>query len=170
MSIHYAKIDKSAALQRILCLLKERGDVGATTWEIITECRVANPPTRISELRKNGYDISTDAERVDGRTLYRYRLRKATECDTLRNPNPSKSRGLDGNFSIDNPTESDTLPSTVCMGKPGAEGPGSSVLIVASRDDSPRKSSPCANPLGLDIPARYVDPVDTVNKGRRHAR
>jgi hypothetical protein len=142
--IHFARIESSDRLRRLLNFLELRGSNGATTWEIVTECRITSPPTAISELRHNGYDVvATEV----GRKVFRYVLQKGRKVP------------------LDPTTPSDKMP-TMCMGKPGAEGPGSSVLIVASRDDSPRKSSPCTSSLGLVVPTRYVDPVDTVTKRR----
>lgn len=78
MTMHNAKIESSKRLQSVLALLKGRGSRGATTWEIMQECRCLAPGTTISELRKNGYTIecSRDGSTQDGRKVYRYTLRQ----------------------------------------------------------------------------------------------
>lgn len=55
--MHYAHVENSPRLQRVLAFLRERGDRGATTLEIGIECKVAAASTYISELRHCGYDI-----------------------------------------------------------------------------------------------------------------
>jgi len=75
--IHYAKLDKSDRLQRIVKYLKKRGRKGATTREIALECDVMNVATCASEinrqLAKGGIDCHFERTTDDGRKVYRYR-------------------------------------------------------------------------------------------------
>ncbi len=76
-SFHYARIEKSKRLQRVLELLRQRGRTGATGREINHLCDVLNPGGACSELARNGFTIAckfigtSDA----GRKVYRYSLR-----------------------------------------------------------------------------------------------
>lgn len=76
--IHYAKLEKSERLQRILRLLKERGPRGATSREIDRECDTVCAHTGIAELRENRKTIRTVREReiATGRRVFRYILEK----------------------------------------------------------------------------------------------
>ncbi len=74
--IHFAKLDASPRLQRMLAFLRERGPSGATGREIAVECETLNPATQASELRRNGFNIECSYERTTegGRSVHRYRL------------------------------------------------------------------------------------------------
>ena len=74
---HYAKVKKSPRLQAVLLLLKQRGEQGATSWEIVTFAHVVNPGGAISELKANGYDIDTigEGKNEQGRKVFRYILK-----------------------------------------------------------------------------------------------
>lgn len=74
-SIHAADLKKSARLQRVLAFLRDRGQAGATTMDIIRSCSVVAVNSVVSELRVNGYNITATRERDDGDTrVYRYRM------------------------------------------------------------------------------------------------
>ena len=74
--IHFAKLDNSPRLLRMLEFLRDRGDIGATTREIVNVCEVMNPATQASELRSNGLDIQCSYEGSTdfGARIFRYRL------------------------------------------------------------------------------------------------
>jgi hypothetical protein len=76
--MHAAKVENSPALQSILAFLRERGATGATTWEILERCRVGNPATEVSALRKNGFNIECKYQFTSGdrRKVYRYWIRE----------------------------------------------------------------------------------------------
>lgn len=61
-----AKVEKSERLQRILAYLREQKD-GVSSWAIQMHCRVVAPGTCISELRRNGFQITMTWTRVIGR-------------------------------------------------------------------------------------------------------
>lgn len=75
--MHAGNVETSKPLQAVLALLKSRGPQGATTWEFVEICHVANPPTEISALRQNGYNIVRKCEgksEKTGRMINRYTL------------------------------------------------------------------------------------------------
>jgi hypothetical protein len=72
--MHFAKLDKSARLRRVLIFLRLRGKQGATTFEIITQARVAAVSPAISELRANGFGIDCHQERDGDAKVFRYKL------------------------------------------------------------------------------------------------
>jgi len=67
--IHYAKIDNSKRLMRVLTLLAD--GQAYTTREIIQHANVCAVNTCITELRENGYDIDC---KCIGRGRFIYRL------------------------------------------------------------------------------------------------
>ena len=67
--MHYAKLDKSARLQRVYEYLN-RSKSEKTTMDIIKAANVCAVNSIISELRRNGFEIKT---RREGR-LYYYKL------------------------------------------------------------------------------------------------
>jgi hypothetical protein len=72
---HAARVENSARLQRLVAFLRSRGQHGATSWELMTECDLCAPSTCISELRWQGYQIETSFEgQHNGRKVYRYRM------------------------------------------------------------------------------------------------
>ena len=80
--MHFARIEKSKRLQRLLAFLREKGDAGCTTMEIIQGARVVGVNGAAKELRMNGYTVECGMERSalseDGvSSVYRYRLREA---------------------------------------------------------------------------------------------
>lgn len=79
--LHYARLDKSPRLKRLLAYLRTRGDQGATTMEIIVGASVAAVNSAIAELRANGFTINCQPEGAtdDGMRIYRYRLAEANE-------------------------------------------------------------------------------------------
>lgn len=76
MGFHAASPDKSERLKRILTYLRGCGERGATSWELMTECRTVAIATCISELRHAGYNVRCDYERKaeGGGSVWRYRL------------------------------------------------------------------------------------------------
>lgn len=74
--MHAAKLASSPRLQRILSYLKEAGQQGVTSLQIVHSCNVVAPATYVSELRQNGYIVSCDFEGTTptGAKVYRYRL------------------------------------------------------------------------------------------------
>ena len=74
--IHFARIDHSPRLQRMLAFLRERGREGATGLEIARGCDVLNPATYCSELRSNGIAVECRYERAtdSGQRVFRYFL------------------------------------------------------------------------------------------------
>ena len=74
--IRAAKLERSPRLQAFLRFLEDRGDRGATTFEIAQETRSCAVHTDCSELRANGFVI--DVRQVgheNGRRIYLYRLK-----------------------------------------------------------------------------------------------
>lgn len=59
--MHYAKLDKSARLQRVYEYLN-RSKSEKTTMDIIKAANVCAVNSIISELRRNGFDIKTRRE------------------------------------------------------------------------------------------------------------
>ena len=64
--MNYAKLEKSARLQRVLAYLKD--GLSHSTRDIIREANVCAVNSCISELRANGYDI--DCKKSEGIFLY----------------------------------------------------------------------------------------------------
>ena len=60
MSFHAARLGTSKRLQRLVAFLRERGERGATTWEIMQACKLLNVSTYVSEVRHNGLDVTCD--------------------------------------------------------------------------------------------------------------
>jgi hypothetical protein len=74
-AMHFARLDKSARLRRVLDLLQSRGANGATTGEIIDAANVKAVSSVVSELRRNGIRIKcTCISRTADAAVYRYRL------------------------------------------------------------------------------------------------
>ena len=76
MSIHYAKIDTSPRLQRLLqCLESQPKESGGwvTTRSIINQADICAVNSAISELRRNGYEIESRKSREHG-SAWEYRL------------------------------------------------------------------------------------------------
>ena len=75
--MHFAKLDKSPRLLRILKFLSDCKP--HTTMAIQNGCHTVSVATSISELRKNGYDILTTYKgtNVDGAKVFEYQLREA---------------------------------------------------------------------------------------------
>lgn len=69
-------VETSEKLMKVLRFLRERGENGATSRDIMEFCGTVAPGTVCSELRKNGYAVSCTFERVleGGSKIYRYRL------------------------------------------------------------------------------------------------
>lgn len=77
MPFHAANPATSDRLKRILQMLQDRGDGGATSWELMTECKTVAIGTCISELRHAGYNIECTQEKRDQdrkTTIFRYTL------------------------------------------------------------------------------------------------
>ena len=74
--IHYANIATSPRLQRVLSALADGAE--HTTREIITKADVCAVNTVISELRSNGFDITTRDHGINenGSHVYSYRWPK----------------------------------------------------------------------------------------------
>jgi len=73
----------TARYERVLALLRSRGEQGATSWEIVSLARVAALTATVSELRRYGrehaqpaFEIECDrvGKTADGATIFRYRL------------------------------------------------------------------------------------------------
>lgn len=69
MSLHFAKLDNSARLQRVLTILLDHKC--HTTRDIVKKADVCAVNSIISELRANGYDIGCQCI---GRGRYKYQL------------------------------------------------------------------------------------------------
>lgn len=74
--IHFAKLDKSSRLLRLLQVLRLVGSQGATTQQIIDWARVCAVNSAICELRRNGYVITCvfKGRNVRGSSVFRYTL------------------------------------------------------------------------------------------------
>jgi len=72
--IHFAKIDKSPRLQRLLALLKEGP---RTTREIQELAEVRAVSASVTELRRNGYIIDCDyvGKSERGERVFRYTIK-----------------------------------------------------------------------------------------------
>lgn len=71
--IHFANLRTSKRLQRVLKALRQAGRRGLTTWGIISKAMVCAVNSCISELRRNGYQITCKRE---AENVFRYRLAK----------------------------------------------------------------------------------------------
>lgn len=74
--IRAASLDTNR-LQSVLAFLRERGERGATTLEIVERCKVLAPNTAIAELRERGIPVSkakSERETDTGRRVFRYVL------------------------------------------------------------------------------------------------
>jgi len=67
--MHYARLEKSGRLQRVLALLSD--GLPRTTREIVRGADVCAVNSIVTEIRANGYDIDC---RCIGRGLFEYRL------------------------------------------------------------------------------------------------
>lgn len=74
--IHFAKLEKSPRLRRLLAYLIERGPEGATTREITLNAEIMAVGTSISELRANGCLINChfQGRTIEGSSVFRYVL------------------------------------------------------------------------------------------------
>jgi len=74
--MNYAKLESSPRLQSVLSYLRECGTRGATSWQVMQACRCVDSHTGVSELRRNGFEITCKRERdsENGRAVYRYTL------------------------------------------------------------------------------------------------
>ena len=81
VGIHYAKLEKSPRLQRMLDFLRERGHRGATTREIIECADICAVGTSADELRCNGFNVTCDFEgqTISKSKIFRYRLIEAND-------------------------------------------------------------------------------------------
>lgn len=72
--IHFAKIDKSERLQRLLGLLRD--GKAHTTFDLASATNSMAVHTDIAELRANGHNVRTRylGKRADGRRIYAYTL------------------------------------------------------------------------------------------------
>jgi hypothetical protein len=75
-SIHYAKIQKSPRLRRLLEFMIECGSQGATTKEIDRKAEIMAVGTAIGELRRNGCEINChfQGRTLQGSSVFRYVL------------------------------------------------------------------------------------------------
>ena len=75
-TFHHGNLATSDRLQNLLAFLKERGPVGATTWELRDYCDSTRPSSDVSELRHNGLAIHCQFERTteNGCRVNRYTL------------------------------------------------------------------------------------------------
>jgi len=71
---HYAKLDKSPRLQRLLAFLQKGGE--HSTRDIIINTGVVAVSSAASELRENGYNVGCryDGMTEDGNRVYVYWL------------------------------------------------------------------------------------------------
>jgi hypothetical protein len=78
MSQHYANIEKSPRLKRLLAYLKRQGKWGATSLHLAEYLSTPCIATDISELRRNGYYIVCEYLRTTaaGRRVYLYTLKE----------------------------------------------------------------------------------------------
>ena len=79
--MHFARLDRSDTLRRILLLLQTRGEAGVTTAEISQAFREAGSglesvSTWISALRHNGVNVECEYVGMTEtrRKIYKYRL------------------------------------------------------------------------------------------------
>jgi hypothetical protein len=74
--IHFAKIEKSPRLRRLLAYLLECGENGATTREINNDASIMAVSTAVAELRLNGFviDCHFQGRTVQGSSVFRYVL------------------------------------------------------------------------------------------------
>lgn len=81
MPFHFPKLETSKDLQALLKFLKNRGQFGATSYEIFKECGMLNPGREISALRKNGIRIRCEHDYTteQGKRIYRYRYEESLE-------------------------------------------------------------------------------------------
>ncbi len=75
-TIHFARLENSKRLQRLLDYLKKKGSKGATTRDIVYGARIMAVSVAICELRHNGFRIDCESEgkRPTGSHVYRYKL------------------------------------------------------------------------------------------------
>ena len=75
---HYATIEMSPRLQKLLSFLHHRGKYGATSLHLADEIRTPCIATDISELRRNGYLVACEYLRTtaEGRRVYLYTLKE----------------------------------------------------------------------------------------------
>lgn len=73
---HACNLATSPRLQKVRDFLRERGEVGATTMEIIKNCGVCAVNSIITELRRNGLVIDAHGPALNdqGARVYRYVL------------------------------------------------------------------------------------------------
>lgn len=70
--IHYAKLESSKRLQRVLKMLKRGG--AYTTQQIIRQAHVCAVNSIVTELRKNGHQIGCFIKTVKGQRRWYYML------------------------------------------------------------------------------------------------
>jgi hypothetical protein len=81
--IHYAKLENSPRLQRLLALLKAAGKRGATTRDISLGAEIFAASTAVVELRKNGFTVRRIFEKTTERkaNVHRYFLEGGPGCE-----------------------------------------------------------------------------------------
>jgi hypothetical protein len=81
--IHYAKLENSPRLQRLLALLKAAGKIGATTRDISLGAEIFAASTAVTELRMNGFTIRRVFEKTTERkaNVHRYFLEGGPGCE-----------------------------------------------------------------------------------------
>lgn len=72
--MHYARLDKSARLQRLLSFLADGQE--HTTMDIIRQASICAVNSAVSELRRNGHAVNCRPLGMsdDGARVYGYRL------------------------------------------------------------------------------------------------
>lgn len=78
-SIHFARLEKSPRLQRLLAFLRDCGQAGATTREIIDGADVCAVNSAVCELNRQGFKITCvmEGRTYEGSSVFRYRLAEA---------------------------------------------------------------------------------------------
>jgi hypothetical protein len=74
-TFHHSTLE-SPRLAKLLAFLRQRGQHGATTFEITAECLTTRASSDISELRANGIQVDCSCEGMTetGRKINRYKL------------------------------------------------------------------------------------------------
>lgn len=72
--------------QRVLEILRRVGVMGIHSFDLIKETGTWKSPARISDLRKEGYNITSDQEKKGNSWGVRYRLHEEDQIAMLDEP------------------------------------------------------------------------------------
>ena len=73
-TFHHSTLD-SPRLAKLLAYLRERGNLGATTFELTAECLTTRAASDVSELRANGIPVACEYVGMsNGRKVHRYKV------------------------------------------------------------------------------------------------